>query len=94
MLYMGCVIALEIRLRAVEAPTDMIDQLGGWALKSVGQGYGDGYELELLVKYLSNYRLMRINSSNLVSISILDRARGLSLELHSHLALIHLLTMT
>jgi hypothetical protein len=26
--------------------------LGGWALKSVGQGYGDGYELELLVKYL------------------------------------------
>ena len=34
------------RLRAVEAPTDMIDQLGGWALKSVGQGYGDGYDLE------------------------------------------------
>jgi hypothetical protein len=26
--------------------------LGGWALKSVGQGYGDGYDLELLVKYL------------------------------------------
>ena len=40
------------RLRAVEAPTDMIDQLGGWALKSVGQGYGDGYDLELLVRYL------------------------------------------
>ena len=32
----------------------MIDQLGGWALKSVGQGYGDGYDLELLVKYLRN----------------------------------------
>lgn len=41
------------RLRSVEAPTDMIDQLGGWALKSVGQGYGDGYDLELLVKYLN-----------------------------------------
>ena len=41
------------RLRVVEAPTDMIDQLGGWALKSVGQGYGDGYDLELLVKYLN-----------------------------------------
>jgi len=26
--------------------------LGGWSLKSVGQGYGDGYDLELLVKYL------------------------------------------
>jgi len=41
------------RLRAVEAPTDMIDQLGGWALKSVGQSYGDGYYLELLVKHLN-----------------------------------------
>ena len=40
------------RLRAVEAPTDMIDQLGGWTLKSVGQGYGDGYDLALLAKYL------------------------------------------
>ena len=40
------------RLRGVEAPTDMIDQLGGWALKSVGQGYGDGYDVELLIKYL------------------------------------------
>ena len=41
------------RLRAVEAPTDMIDQLGGWALKSVGQGYGDGYDLELLISCLT-----------------------------------------
>jgi len=46
------------RLRAVEAPTDMIDQLGGWALKSVGQGYGDGYDLELLVKYLRRLELI------------------------------------
>jgi hypothetical protein len=30
----------------------MIDQLGGWTLKSVGQGYGDGYDLKLLIKYL------------------------------------------
>ena len=44
------------RLRAAEAPTDMIDQLGGWALKSVGQGYGDGYELKLTAKYL--YRML------------------------------------
>jgi len=40
------------RLRAVEAPTDMIDQLGGWALESVGQGDGDGYEMESLGKYV------------------------------------------
>ena len=41
------------RLRAVEAPVDMIDQLGGWSLRSVGQGYGDGYPLELLYRWMS-----------------------------------------
>jgi len=40
-------------MRAVEAPTDLIDQLGGWSLQSVGQGYGDGYSLEILSKWLS-----------------------------------------
>lgn len=39
------------RLRAIEAPSDMIDQLGGWSLSSVGEGYGDGYPLKLLSKY-------------------------------------------
>ena len=34
------------RLRAVEAPLEMIDQIGGWSLKSVGQGYGEGYSVE------------------------------------------------
>ena len=40
------------RLRAVEAPVDMIDQLGGWSLRSVGQGYGDGYPLDLLSRWM------------------------------------------
>ena len=44
--------ALRDRMRAVEAPTDLIDQLGGWSLQSVGQGYGDGYSLEILSKWL------------------------------------------
>ena len=35
------------RLRAVDAPIEMIDRLGGgWSLKTVGQAYGDGYQLE------------------------------------------------
>ena len=34
------------RLRAVDAPIEMIDRLGGWSLNTVGQGYGDGYQLE------------------------------------------------
>ena len=40
------------RLRAVEAPSEVIDQLGGWSLKTVGQGYGDGYKVEILTKWM------------------------------------------
>ena len=39
-------------LRAAEAPTVMIDQSCGSALKSVGQGYGDGYSSDLTSRYL------------------------------------------
>jgi len=40
------------RLRAVEASSEVIDQLGGWSLTTVGQGYGDGYKVEILSKWL------------------------------------------
>jgi integrase len=38
------------RLRAAEVQVDLIDQLGGWSLKSVGQGYGEGYPLGVCIK--------------------------------------------
>ena len=46
----GCVVhsfrhSLRDRLRAVQCPSDMIDQIGGWAAAGVGQGYGEGYSL-------------------------------------------------
>ena len=41
------------RLRAIECPSEIIDQLGGWSLKSVGQGYGKGYELSVLSKWMN-----------------------------------------
>ena len=44
------------RLRAVECPSDIIDQLGGWSLKSVGQGYGRGFELFMLKKWLAKMK--------------------------------------
>ena len=40
------------RLRAIECPSEIIDQLGGWSLRSVGEGYGKGYELSVLSKWL------------------------------------------
>tara|TARA_B110000459_G_scaffold126705_1_gene139039 strand:+ start:66 stop:1223 length:1158 start_codon:yes stop_codon:yes gene_type:complete len=45
------------RLRAVEAPLDMIDQLGGWSLQSVGQGYGDGYSIEKLSEWMLKFKV-------------------------------------
>ena len=41
------------RLRAVECPLEIIDQLGGWSLRSVGQGYGKGYKLSVLSKWMN-----------------------------------------
>ena len=40
------------RLRAVECPSEIIDQLGGWSLKSVGQGYGKGFSKGILYKWI------------------------------------------
>jgi len=50
----GCVIhsfrhSLRDRLRAVQCPSDMIDQIGGWTTAGVGQGYGEGYGLNSLI---------------------------------------------
>jgi integrase len=44
------------RLRAVECPSEMIDQLGGWSLKSVGQGYGKGYDINISLKWIKLIR--------------------------------------
>ena len=34
------------RLRAVQCPSDMIDQIGGWTTAGAGQAYGEGYTLK------------------------------------------------
>ena len=41
------------RLRAVECPSDMIDQIGGWATEGVGQSYGKGYSIEVCLKWVN-----------------------------------------
>lgn len=38
------------RLRAISAPLDMVDYLGGWSLQTVGQSYGEGYPLEVMAE--------------------------------------------
>ena len=44
--------AFRDRLRAVEAPVDLIDQLVGWTVKSVGMTYGDGYRVKAAYDFL------------------------------------------
>ena len=46
------------RLRAVECPSDIIDQIGGWATTSVGQGYGEGYGLEVCAKWMKKIEIV------------------------------------
>ena len=45
--------SMRDRLRAVQCPTDITDQIGGWARAGVGQGYGSGYPLEILHNWMA-----------------------------------------
>ena len=44
--------SLRDRLRAVECPSDIVDAIDGWKTAGVGHGYGDGYPLEVLEKWM------------------------------------------
>ena len=45
--------SLRDRLRAVECPSDIVDAIGGWKTNGVGHGYGNGYPLEVLEKWMN-----------------------------------------
>ena len=40
------------RLRAVECPSDVIDQIGGWLTQGVGNTYGLGHNQKVLNDWL------------------------------------------
>ncbi len=42
---MGFGHAMRDYFRAVSSPTEMIDQIGGWSSRKVGQVYGEGYSI-------------------------------------------------
>ena len=46
------------RLRAVECPSDIIDQIGGWLTQGVGASYGEGYSTKILGQYLTQTNLL------------------------------------
>lgn len=50
------------RLRAVDCPPDMIDEIGGWVSPGVGQKYGEGYPLDM--KHQMMTRMISFRSPN------------------------------
>ena len=53
----GCVVhsfrhSMRDQLRAVECPAEIIDQVGGWVTAGVGRGYGNGYSIEVLGRWM------------------------------------------
>ena len=42
--------ALRDRLRAVQCPSEMIDQIGGWSSGKIGESYGEGFKIEQILK--------------------------------------------
>ena len=45
--------AIRDRLRAVQCPSEIIDQIGGWSSGKIGEGYGEGHTIGGLKVYLS-----------------------------------------
>ena len=46
--------AMRDRLRAVQCPSEMIDQIGGWSSGKIGEGYGDGYQFGQMNKFMAS----------------------------------------
>ena len=44
--------SMRDRLRVVQCPADIADQIGGWATDGIGQGYGSGYPIEVLMEWM------------------------------------------
>ena len=42
--------SMRDRLRMVNCPSEMIDQIGGWSNQSIGKHYGSGYTLKNLLE--------------------------------------------
>ena len=53
----GCVVhsfrhSMRDRLRAVQCPFDIVNQIGGWSTAGVGNAYGSGYGLDVLYEWM------------------------------------------
>ncbi|MBA5778727.1 tyrosine-type recombinase/integrase [Stappia sp. F7233] len=45
--------SLRDRLRAVECPAEIVDEIGGWSSNNVGRSYGDGYPISVKASWMA-----------------------------------------
>ena len=44
--------SMRDRLREVQCPAEIIDQIGGWSSRSIGESYGEGHSLNKLILFM------------------------------------------
>ena len=49
--------SMRDRLRSVECPSDIVDQIGGWTSGTIGTSYGNGFGADVLNKWLQKVDL-------------------------------------
>ena len=55
--------SMRDRLRAVECPSEVIDQIGGWLTHGVGNSYGNGYPLTVLISQMNKTCINTLNGN-------------------------------
>jgi integrase len=61
------------RLRNVEAPTDLVDRIGGWKSQGIGETYGQGHSLLMMQKYmLKAVEDLRRHEESVLTVPVLD----------------------
>ena len=46
--------SMRDRLRAVECPKEIIDQINGWSSTDIREGYGEGFDMKILHKWTNS----------------------------------------
>ena len=50
--YHFCNFIIHLNFNFNECPSEIINQIGGWTMESVGEAYGEGHSLKLRFKWM------------------------------------------
>ena len=52
----------------MQCPSDIVDAIGGWSATTVGERYGQGYNIDVLFEWMEKIALPRHNPSYSVAV--------------------------